>query len=70
MKYRFKTNINCTGCVQAVIPYLETNNAVKHWKIDINSPDKVLTVETDHLNGEMIRQIIKIAGYSAESLSQ
>jgi copper chaperone len=70
MKYQFKTNINCSGCVQAVTPYLDANNEIKKWEVDVNSPNKVLTVETDHLSGEMIREIIKIAGYSAEKLKQ
>lgn len=70
MKYQFRTNINCSGCVQAVTPYLDANNEIKHWEVDINNPNKVLTVETDHLSDEMIRQIIKIAGYSAEKLNQ
>jgi len=70
MKYQFKTNINCSGCVQAVTPYLDANSEIKKWEVDVNSPNKVLTVETDHLSGEMIREIIKIAGYSAEKLKQ
>jgi copper chaperone len=70
MKYQFKTNIQCNGCVQAVTPYLDANNEIKHWEVDINNPNKVLTVETDHLSGEMIRNIVKIAGYSAEQLNQ
>jgi copper chaperone len=70
MKYQFKTNIQCGGCVEAVSPYLDANNEIKHWEVDINNPNKVLTVETDHLSGEMIRNIIKIAGYSAEQLNQ
>jgi copper chaperone len=69
MKYQFKTNIQCGGCVEAVSPYLDANNEIKHWEVDINNPNKVLTVETDHLSGEMIRNIIKIAGYSAEQLN-
>jgi copper chaperone len=70
MKYQFKTNIQCSGCVEAVSPYLDANNEIKHWEVDINNPNKVLTVETDHLSGDMIRNIIKIAGYSAEQLNQ
>jgi copper chaperone len=70
MKYQFKTNIQCKGCVEAVTPYLDANNEIKRWEVDINNPNKILTVETEHLSGEMIRNIIKIAGYSAEQLNQ
>lgn len=70
MKYQFKTNINCSGCIEAVTPYLDANNEIKHWEVDISNRDKVLTVETDHLSDEMIRQIVKNAGYEAEKLNQ
>ena len=70
MKYQFKTNINCGGCIEAVTPYLEANNAIQHWEVDINGPNKVLTVETDQLTDEMIREIVKKAGYRAENLRQ
>ena len=70
MKYQFKTNITCSGCVEAVTPYLDANNEIKAWHVETNNPDKVLTVETDHLSEEMVRQIIKAAGYSAEKLKQ
>jgi len=70
MKYQFKTNIQCSGCIAAITPYLDANNEIKHWEVDINNPDKVLTVETDHLSGEKIRNILKIAGYSAEQFNQ
>lgn len=69
MKYRFKTNINRSGCIQAVTPYLNANNEIIHWEVNIDNPEKELTVETDHLSHEMIRQIVKNAGYSAEKLS-
>lgn len=70
MKYQFKTDINCVGCVQAITPYLDANNEIKRWQVDINGPDKILTVETESLSDEMIRQIVKKAGYKAESLNQ
>ncbi len=69
MKYQFKTNINCGGCVASVTPYLNANNEIKHWEVDTANPQKVLTVETDNLSDEMIREIVKKAGYKAEKLS-
>lgn len=51
-------------------PYLDANNEIKHWHVDFNGPDKILTVETESLSDEMIRQIVKKAGYKAEPLNQ
>jgi copper chaperone len=67
-KYKFKTNIKCSGCIEAVTPYLNANNEIKHWEVDTSNPEKVLTVETEHLTHEMIEQIVRKAGYQAEKI--
>ncbi len=69
-KYQFKTNINCGGCIASVTPYLNANNEIKHWEVDTANPQKILTVETDNLSNEMIEQIVKKAGFKAETLNQ
>lgn len=70
MKYQFKTNIMCSSCIAKVTPYLNANNAIKHWEVDTQNPNKILTVETDNLTDEMISEIVKNAGYKAENLNQ
>lgn len=70
MKYQFKTDINCGGGVQAITSYLDANNEIKHWQMDIKGADKILTIETESLTDEMIRQIVKKVGYKAEPLNQ
>ena len=68
-QYQFKTNIKCGGCIAAVTPYLNANNEIKHWHVDTNNADKILTVETENLTNEAVAQIVKSAGYVAEPLS-
>ncbi|MCB0429466.1 MAG: hypothetical protein H6585_05105 [Flavobacteriales bacterium] len=46
-EFRFKTNINCGRCVGAVTPLLDGREEIKSWKVDIASPDKVLTLQTE-----------------------
>lgn len=70
MKYQFKTNINCGGCVAAVTPHLSANKEIKHWEVDTKNPQKILTVETDLLTGDKVKEIVEKAGYKAESLNQ
>jgi copper chaperone len=70
MKYQFKTNINCGGCVASISPHLNARNEIKSWEVDTSNPQKVLTVDSDTLSGEMIREIVNKAGYKAEMLSQ
>ena len=67
-KYQFNTNINCSGCVARITPYLDANNEIKSWKVETLNPNKILTVETDHLSGEMIETIVKNAGFSAQKI--
>lgn len=68
--YQFKTNIMCAGCIEKVTPYLNSNNEIRHWHVDINDKNKVLTIETDKLSSEIVREIVKSAGYEAEPLEK
>ncbi len=70
MKYQFKTNINCGGCIASITPHLNANTDIKSWEVDTVNPQKVLTVETDTLSDEAVREIVIKAGYKAEKLSQ
>ncbi len=70
MKYQFKNNINCGGCVATITPHLNANTEIKSWKVDTANPQKVLTVETEKLSNEKVREIVKNAGFKAETLSQ
>jgi len=69
-KYQIKTNIMCAGCIEKVTPYLNANNEIRSWSVDIQNPNKVLTIETDNLTDEMIREIVKSAGYNAQKLDE
>lgn len=65
---KFKTNIKCNGCIQTIRPYLESIKQIKAWAVDLNSPDRVLTVEGEITEDEVIRAI-QAAGYRAEKLT-
>lgn len=70
MKHTFKTNINCSGCVANITPHLNANSEIKHWEVDTQNPNKILTVETDSLSDEKIKEIVTKAGYKAEVVNQ
>lgn len=67
-QYQFKTNINCSGCVAKVTPVLNNNEEIKEWNVDTANPSKVLTVKTDNLNEDEVKEIVSKAGFKAESL--
>lgn len=67
-EYQFKTNINCGGCVAKVTPRLNESPDIKEWTVDTANPKKVLTVKTDNLQEEDIKNIVAKAGFKAEVL--
>jgi copper chaperone len=64
----FKTNIKCGGCIQKVKPYIEKLNEIKNWQVDLNSPDRILSVEGE-VAEEKVVQAIQAAGYQAIRIS-
>ncbi len=65
---KFKTNIKCGGCVAKVTPHLNSVEGIDKWEVDINNPNKILTVNTTKVKADKIKDIVRQAGYSAEML--
>ncbi|KAA9340126.1 heavy-metal-associated domain-containing protein [Adhaeribacter soli] len=65
---KFKTNINCGGCVANVTPFLNKEAGICKWNVDTTNAQKVLTISTDKLSEEEVIKIIQEAGYKAERL--
>lgn len=68
-KLRFKTNINCSGCIKAVTPHLEKTQGIKDWAVDTDNPYKILTVESEGLEADDIKALVEKAGFKAESIN-
>lgn len=64
---KFKTNIKCGGCIATVTPHLNALPGLDEWAVDINVPEKTLTVSgsTATLTEEVV-ETLKKAGYEAE----
>ncbi|MGI8950517.1 MAG: heavy-metal-associated domain-containing protein [Chitinophagaceae bacterium] len=65
---KFKTNINCGGCVARVTPVLNANKGIENWEVNTNNPDKILTVQTSFLKPENIIQEVNKAGFKIEQI--
>ena len=63
----FKTNINCGGCIKAVTPTLNGEKAIASWQVDTATPDKILTVQTDLSENQLVA-LIEEAGFKAETV--
>lgn len=68
--YKFKTNINCSGCIAVVTPHLNKNANIGEWAVDVSTPNKILTVMSENLTPQKIKEIVQEAGYKAESISE
>lgn len=59
---KFKTNINCGGCVAGVTPFLNKIEGID-WKVDTENPDKILSVESEDVSEDQIIKAVKKAGF-------
>lgn len=67
---KFKTNINCGGCVANVTPVLNALIGVEKWEVDTTSADKVLSIETASVQAVEIVEVLQKRGYLAELLAE
>ncbi|OQP60465.1 heavy metal transport/detoxification protein [Niastella vici] len=66
---QFKTNIKCSGCIATVTPVLNELVGQDNWEVDLQSPDKVLTVSREQAGKQEIKQAVEKAGYKAEPVA-
>lgn len=63
---KFKTNINCGGCVAKVTPFLDKIDDVCHWEVDTSGKDKILSVHSENDSESEVIQKVKEAGFDIE----
>ena len=66
---QFKTNIKCSGCVANVTTELNKAAGENNWKVDVQSTDKVLTIESEGVTATVIQEAVEKAGYRAEKIA-
>lgn len=64
---KFKTNIKCMGCVAQFTPFIQDEEGVESWEVDITSPDKILTVKGD-ISAEEVRALVVEAGFEVKEV--
>ena len=68
MKHKFKTNINCGGCVKSVSAFINEIPNIKEWKVDTENPEKILTVTGNDISPKSIINAVEEAGFDIESV--
>lgn len=64
---QFKTNIKCGGCIEKVKPELDSAVGAGNWRVDITSPEKILTIDTN-IEPTKAKAAVEKAGFTAEQL--
>lgn len=64
----FKTNINCGSCVKAVTPSMQKVEGLLSWKVDTDSPDKILHVEMEPDATESVVAAVQKAGFQIQAI--
>ena len=62
-KLLFKTNIQCGNCLSKVSTKLNEQSEIHTWQVDLQDPNRTLTVETETLEPEDIRKAVLKAGF-------
>ena len=66
--HTFRTNINCGSCLSNVTGFLDDLDGVAFWRVDLEDPRKVLSVEGPATE-TAIMETVRAAGYDIEPLS-
>lgn len=68
--FKFKTNINCSGCVALVTPFLNEAEGICHWSVDTENNDKILSVHSLGITEEEVVHAVEKAGFKIELFNQ
>lgn len=66
--FKFKTNINCGGCVSTVTSFLNGLDGVTEWEVDTNNKDKILTVVSNTATEQQVIDSVEEAGFKIEKI--
>lgn len=66
---KFKTTIQCNGCLSKVTPKLNEILEEQSWSVDLESDDRILTVNDNNVSVDAVVSAVKSVGFQIEELS-
>lgn len=63
---KFKTNVDNEQALARVAPYLDREESISRWKLNIGSTEKILSISGKDLDPQRIENVVKQAGFKAE----
>jgi copper chaperone len=64
-----KTDLHCNSCVNKVEPILLSNSDIEEYTIDLEHPDKIISIKGNDLKSHDLISKYHDAGYHAEVTS-
>lgn len=65
---KFKTNMDCGHCVARVKPLLDKVEGIESWSVDLDAPDKVLTVQSTGADAAKVIDTVEQAGFDISEM--
>ncbi len=62
---KFKTTLDCSGCVSKVQSDLDAAPGIQTWAVDTTTPDKILTIKSNGITETEVIDILKSKGFEA-----
>lgn len=65
---KFKTNMDCQHCVARVKPLLDKVAGTDTWSVDLENPNKILTVNSSTASAEGVIDAVEQAGFDISKI--
>jgi len=65
---KFRTNIFCSNCVAAISQNLNAQQNITSWSVATDHEDKILTIQGQSLNEQLLIQLIQEVGFEIEPI--
>ena len=62
----FKTNIKCNACINAASSVLDHTHGLVSWEVDLQDPERKLTIEGEVKDWDLLIEKLKQLGYHLE----
>ena len=66
---KFKTTLQCGGCVSKVQADLDQAVGAGAWQVDLDHPDRILTLPSTGLTEAEVMSIVQSKGFSIEPIA-
>ena len=66
--WHFRTSIMCNGCIAKVKPILDNAEGVESWSVNLDTPERVLTIVPNGIAEEELLTMLRGAGFTIERI--